>query len=301
VSSIPLSFREQDLVEVAEGELWGSDFLFLIEKEELTFSDAFQLNTRFRKASNLQPLFVLKGLNRSLNRLLMDANIAFVTADGFTYIPSVLIAGKMPASNKSEPLIWHDSYIPVAHYFLLNPLARLNSLQLQAQLPFYSRALIIKALAILAQIQFLKKEGAVRTTTYSLAYSLAESYALIKERLINPIRFSCYVKESDAVTLPKNVFSSESALSHYSMIVPYQDSYLMSLKDYREHRQLFVGEKERAFDQNYYRYDVFAYAPLTQREDGASFLNPLDVIAIYRQDKDPRVELAIQAIEKRFQ
>jgi hypothetical protein len=95
VSSIPLSFREQDLVEVAEGELWGSDFLFLIEKEELTFSDAFQLNTRFRKASNLQPLFVLKGLNRSLNRLLMDANIAFVTADGFAYIPSVLIAGSI--------------------------------------------------------------------------------------------------------------------------------------------------------------------------------------------------------------
>lgn len=297
---IPLSFREQSLLTVKAGELYGKAYLFVFAKEEISFSEICALDKRFQASSGLPSLFVLKGRARPVARLLMKENIPFITAVGFVFVPQVMIYGPLPAISKNESLLWHDSYIPVAQFFLLNPSVKLNSLQLQAQLPFYSRSLLTKALAFLKQFSFLKQEGAVRSTVYSLANPLGASYALIKSRFINPIRASYYVKESEASLLPRNTLSSESALAYYTDLSPLEEAYLLKREDYLSHRPLLVGASERNAQDNYFRYDLFAYAPFLVKKGSAFVLNPLDVIAIYREEKDPRVETAIERLEEAY-
>lgn len=299
-SDISLSFREQSLISVAKGQLLQGNYLFLIERKELDFSDVYQLYHRFSSSSPLKVVFLLKGNSRNVARQMMDESIAFITERGFVFIPQGLIYGPLPSPVRKEALLWHDSYIPIAQYFLMNPSSRLNSLQLQAEMPFYSRSLLIKALAILTQLSFLRQEGVVRSTTYSLAHSLAESYSLIKERFTYPIHASYYVRAAEAGSLPKEVLSSESALDYYTDVVPEEEAYLMSRKDFQQHRVLFLGEKERKFDEVYIRYDILNYTPLLVHEEQKNLLNPLDVIAIYRKDDDPRVSLAIDRLEKKF-
>ena len=146
----------------------------------------------------------------------------------------------------------------------------------------------------------MKQEGSIRSTAYALAGSIKESYALIKDRFINPIRGSYFAKESDAFPLPRLVLSSESALSFYTNVAPESEAYLLSRKEYWDNRYLFVALKERSFQEAYLRYDVFAYRPLLLRNGSSFVLNPLDVIAIYRDDKDPRIEEAINRLEETY-
>lgn len=296
-SAIPLSFREEQDIEVWEGTLLGTPYLFLAERRELSLSLLSEYQDRFERASGLKPVFLLIGNVRHVARQLMESKIAFITPAGFIFIPGSLLYGPLPSPIRKEPLLWHDSYIPVAQYFLLNPSAKVNSLTLRSQIPFYSRSLLIKALALLEQLRFLKKEGAVRKSAYSLANSLGDSYALIKDRLINPIVGSYYVEKSQASVLPNEVYSSESALSHYTDLVPQCEAYLLSRKDYRENRSLFVGADERKFKEEYLRFDILAYTPLLERSESSFFLNPLDVIAIYQDDKDPRIEEEIDRLK----
>jgi hypothetical protein len=299
-SSIPLSLVEQSLIALGEGKLLGKRYLFVIERQELSFSRISALNLRFASVSSWPLVFLLRGNPRSVAKELMGSQIAFITSDGFIFIPQVVICGQLPSPFRQQALVWHDSYIPVAQYFLLNPSAKVNSLSLQSELSFYSRPLLIKALAYLTQLGFLKQEGAVRSTAYSLAGSLPDSYVLIKERFINPVRGSYFVKENEASSLPHEILSSESALSFYTNVSPEEEAYLLSKKEYEEHRNLFVSAKQRAFQEVYLRYDVFVYHPLLARKGSSFVLNPLDVIAIYRADKDPRVEDAIDHLEEAY-
>lgn len=299
-SSIPLSFSEQSLITLGEGELLGKRYLFVIGRRELSYSEVTAFNFRFTSISSQPLVFLLRENSRSIARKLMKDQIAFITAEGFVFIPQVVIFGQLPSPVRREVLIWHDSYIPVAQYFLLNPSAKVNSLQLQSELSFYSRSLLIKALALLTQLGFLKQEGSIRSTSYSLAGSLHDSYALIKEKFINPIRGSYFVKKSEALSLPHEILSSESALSFYTNVAPENEAFLLGRKDYWDHRYLFVDSKQRAFQEVYLRYDVLAYQPLLMRKESSFVLNPLDVIAIYREDKDPRVAEAINHLEEAY-
>ncbi len=298
-SSIPLSFREQALVSLAEGELFEKSYLFICERKELPFSEICSLRQRF--LSSLPIVFLLKGNSRKRGALLVKENIPFVAEDGFVFLPQVLIYGHWPTPLSQEVSLWHDSYIPAIHYFLLNPLEKTNSLEFQAKLSSYSRSLLIKALAYLTGLGFLRREGAVRSTRYALAHSLKDSYALVRSHLVNPLRASYYVESSDASSLSHEILSSESALAHYSNIVPEEEAYLLNRKDFLSHRDLFVGPNERSFSKAYVRFDLFAYTPLLLRSGSSFVLNPLDVIAIYRDDPDPRVKDAIEHMEEIYQ
>jgi len=149
-STISLSLGERSLVSLGEGELLGRKYLFIMERRELSFSEISALELRFASSSSLSIIFLLRGSPRPVTRQLMKENIAFIASDGFVFISQVVICGHLPSLNRKEMLLWHDSYIPVAHYFLMNPSAHVNSLQLQGQLSFYSRSLLSKALAFLA-------------------------------------------------------------------------------------------------------------------------------------------------------
>jgi hypothetical protein len=299
-SAIPLSLREQSLLSLGEGELLGKRYLFIIEKRELSFAEISGLKLRFASISEYPSLFLLWGNSRPLVRELLNNNIPFISPEGFIFIPQILIYGQLPSPVRKENLLWQNSYIPVAHFFLLNPSAKLNSLQLQGQMPFYSRSLLSKALAFLTQLGFLRQDGSVRSTAYSLARPLPDSYALIKERFVNPIRGSYFVKESEALPLAQKILSSESALSFYTNVAPENEAYLLERKAYWEHRYLFVSPSEKAFQETYLRYDVFAYHPFLVKKESFSVLNPFDVIAIYREDKDPRIEGAIDRLEEAY-
>lgn len=299
-TSIPLSFREKTLVDVMEGELYGKDYLFLSESKELPFSDLFQLYRRFRSSSSLPVVLLLKSDAKRRGNSLMVEAIPFISLSGFIFLPSQIIVGHFPTPRPKEEVVWRDSYLAIMQYFLLNPAAKVNSASLQAALPAYSRSFFIQGLAFLTSMDYLKKEGSVRTITYSLAHSIADSFAFLKTRILSPIRRSYCVLERDAASFPRQVLSSESALAVYSSLVPEEKAYLASQASLQLHPELLRRADERKFDEVYVRFDVFRYSPYLVHDGSTTLLNPLDVIAIYQQSDDPRVQEAIQTLGKKY-
>jgi hypothetical protein len=300
-SDFVMSFRENSLLSVQKLTLYGKDYLLLVLKEAAPFSDLFQVYRRIARDSPFSPVFFFSSQDGHTKRLLMQEGIPFFSKEGFVFLPGVLLLGRLPSGNREQKLRFSPSFIPIIDFFLLHPESSVNSLILQKELACLSRSFIIKGLAFLCQEDFLYKTGRAQSIAYSLNKPLNFSYTIAKQWRINPIRQSFFAKTEDAHFLPRSVLSSESALGFYSDVVPEEESYLLSEKERNEHMSLLCFPEERKNLGDYFRYDVFVYPPYLLKDDQEHLiLNPLDVIAIYQSDDDPRVQLAIKKMEERF-
>lgn len=300
-SPIALSFREQGLLSLAELSLYGEKYLLLLVKSKLSFSELSQLYQRFSQAGPLPPVFLLPKGNAYAKKLLINAKIPFFSSEGLIYLPGKLLYGRFPSATKEESLPFSPFYIPIIQFFLTYPLAKINSRELLGEIHSASRSLVIKGLAFLCQEGFLIKEGSARNTVYLLKQPLEVSYLSAQKWLINPLKESFYVKKEEAAILDHSVYSSESALSSLSDLAEEEESFLLTSSDYENHRDIFIRGENRLSGEAYERFDVFLYPPwLRVDKKGHKMINPLDLIALYRQDADPRVQGAIKKLEQHY-
>jgi hypothetical protein len=298
--TLPLSFGDRSKFTLHELTLFGERYLLAEACRPLSFSEIDHFRFVLAKSNDRPAVFYLPKSPAPLYRRLVKEVIPFLSEDHRYFIPGKLVLIALLDEKKSRPLDYSLFFQPVIAYFLLHPSAETNSGLLLGIFPSLSRSTLILALRYLRSIGFLAQKGAGRSTLFALALPRNEAFHLILPLLKSPLVRSYYAEGKDTKKLAKAIFSSESALALYSDVSPLEESYLLSKEDYGKYSDILCLSGEKMAEKNYTRFDLLAYPPYLYNKNGNLSLNPLDVIAIYKNNDDPRIVSALGQMEDYF-
>jgi hypothetical protein len=286
-SQMPLLLEKEFVFSTSKNP---DSFLFAEAKRYLSAGEILRFFNLIRQAIKPSKIlvFLLKTLSSHDKALLLDSHIPFLSADGEVYIPFHEV--RLQSLSRRPPL----SYDLVAQnlalaYFAL-PYGFYDLKALAAYLPFQPSR-ISEANRCLFSLGLLEKEGKETRVKYARVKDKSTYLSSLMPLLISPLYGRFYMEKSPNQNRIRN---SEESLGFYTDILPQEQGFCLDKKEFKQASPSFyLKPRERLPHVDYDEVDVFVYRPLFPVQ---SHLNPLDVLAVYKEDPDERVQTALSHI-----
>ncbi len=241
-----------------------------------------------RRQMNQPVVLMLEMICARQRKGLIDAGIPFVVKGKQCYLPflGILLSERCDVQQEVG-----DAFLPstqlLLFYYLLKKEKELSCQEATAALGV-SAMTITRAVRELEQTDVIKtfKRGVSKFITTNL--SRQELFDTVRKRLISPIRTVGYLLRSEVDTTSL-CLAGDEALAHYSMLNPPRVSCYATgdgcrWKD-RLSDDLVDADKQ-------VEVQIWKYSPNALSKDG--FVDPLSLAMCYEQDKDERVNEAVE-------
>ncbi|WP_320128624.1 hypothetical protein [uncultured Sphaerochaeta sp.] len=264
--------------------------LFLYPKTELDQIATIKKHIlRIQSIEKLPVVLILDTMTRQRRQYFLDAHIPFVVENKQIYLPflGVSLQERFDTENVLTMKLQPSAQVLFFYYIYKNE----NRLYMNDAIKAlgFSAMTITRAMRQLVQtgIFFSKKDG-VQKVLYATT-ERRELYHKMKPFLISPVRRKIYVRKENSN--PKMVSAGNTALSVMSMLNPPRlNCYAIESNAGRD----LQGTKRLLDDENQVCVELWKYDPQILTENDS--VDPLSLALSYSDDKDERVEEAVEEV-----
>lgn len=283
--------------------------LALIEGIEVVILSTDELNTKglkkhlelFEKALQLPLLLNIGTGNGTLQKFLMEKNIAFVMGENTVYMPKFLIwikdlSGKANFRPTSGKKLSKLSQMVMIHMLLSQRKALdINTIAESFNVSIMSASRVLNELSA-QKLLSVEKRG--REKAYHLVQPLLVDKVL--GLMDSPKRGIVFVKKSTLSQIDGLMAASFHALSYYSDLASMQNEYAVEKSRFNVNIETY-GE---AYDDDYVKIEFWKYDPSTLDENKSGIVDPISLYLSLKEEirvmDDIRVKNAYDSLYNRI-
>ena len=248
----------------------------IFQYEELSFTD--------------KVIFFFTSPSTYLMKKMIQKNIPFLSDQKQIFLPMIYL--NVFESKKKTIQGYTKAVQQVAEFYFFEKNQEYSVSQIQEKLPI-SRASISRANIFLFTIGAIDKKG-LGTRAKFKRKNPAEFFQMIKPYLINPIEDQCYVNKDCFNDEDILALSSDSALSFYTSLNEMMPSYVIEKVRFQEYKKQAIPFEEIDEIEAPVCLETFRYQPVYLKN---MYINVLDIISIFKDSKDNRVQIEIEELE----
>lgn len=283
----------QDALDLAQVTVGGNPVILAATRQATSQQTLQKLLFRLRGIAGCRVLYVAPHLSSYERKRLLAERVEFVVPDSQLFAPSLAIdLRESTTTSAAVPEVL--AFGPAAQVLLLALLhsneGTLSTLAVARNMG-YSPMTASRANREMEAAGLVELSRVGSKSTITLAHERQEVWERAKPLMRSPVARQLHViGPSEPLAL-----AGESALAELTLLVrPSENVYAIGPNDWRSMQSEFTIRPEA--EPNTFKLEVWSYHPLLQ--DGRSTVDPLSLILSLQDERDERVQIALEQLEK---